>query len=211
MLRNLGDIISGKRWKENKINSFASTEPTARLKESEFAADPVTMHFGSALAMTTWGVVINLVLEPEKPPPLTALAKSLDATPLRRLSAFVAWWATNSYQADAREIIKNEDDDAERFEQWMQTTSGVLSTMFPGDDVSRNAIAAYVSREKKIEDGGFATSCWDAVRIAIGVPPSDISLDDFPYHLAVSATLIGYRDMLANAFGIFQGGNSGDA
>ena len=213
MFKNFGDIISGKRFRENKIAVYAQTEPLERFKASELVTLEVAPIFADALAMATWMIVSELVLG-SKRPYTSALRKSLDSDALRRLSAFVAWWAVSMYINDARGLadIEAGADPAQEWQDLAAAASAVLNTMYPRDAASEEAIDSYILGEQNVESGGSIFYALAAIRIAIGEPPIEIRKgtleDQFQDHASVSGTLLGYRNMLAETFAIFQRGDS---
>jgi hypothetical protein len=206
-LKNIGDILSGKRWKENKIAVYAQTEPRERFAASDVASvteASVAKNFSDALAFSTWAIVVRLVLA--KRPYIASLAKSLDADSLRRLCAFVAWYIAQFYVEDAR-IVAESQDEADSI---AAATSAALNVMYPRDAVSEKAIGAYIAAEQKIleqEDGAVQTPELDAVRIAIGLSPLgwEVLESKMLDHISVSTVLQSSMGMLAEVFLTFQG------
>lgn len=88
-MTDLFDIAAVERYPENRIASYAQSEPLRRFESSDLAAVEAARRFGSALTTMTQTIVVNLVLE-SKRPYIASVAKSLEPGKLRRLSTLIA-------------------------------------------------------------------------------------------------------------------------
>ena len=204
MFKNIGDMLSGKRAKENRADVFTSTEPSERFKASDMTSNPTDRNFATALAWNTSTIVGNMLFE-SKITCLASLTKSCEPESLRRLAAFVAWWSVQHYQEGARSVAAEEPDSEAAVAEWIVATTRVLELMYPPDDVGGKAIAVYQEGERRVGQPGFLFSTLEAVRNCVGLEAVDLGRDFMSDHLAVSSVLIAHKNSLVEVFGVLQG------
>lgn len=172
MFKNIAEIVSGKRARKLRLQGAVFAEPMSRFQGSKDARIQITSNFATALGFTTSGIVEAILLD-SSPSYLSDLTASLDATRLRSLAAYIAWWIVMIYQTDGKELAQGDPDALESLGAWIPLTSRIQELMYPQTDSVLHAIEAHRDAEQRFLNGAaLVDPHQEGIRAAIGLPPS---------------------------------------
>lgn len=210
-MKALMEILSGERYRKNRLEKITFAQAMSRLENSQFAGDKSLSAFAYALAFTVGCIVEGLLyntIHAYKP-----AATTLDQEKISDLAAFAAWRSKYLFDSD-REYGETAGKPQDlRYLAIRDKANEAATIMYPIHPKVQDAIDKLRAAEKSHNTVAFNAAFKNAVDSCLGLESPaplpmrrelgpQVYLNELKDHITVGAVFAANRNMLATQFEI---------